>query len=331
VHALDDVFAPGDRSRFATGDPDVRARLTPDQAAALDRLQAAYDRYCTKRGNTDVPPEEWARRQTSGQPRQDAESLFGRDYARTGRGSSQRRVRLTDIPRPAQYDDARFQADLARLNANQGSLWARLRALRARGLAADGIEPGLLAILKGNIGEIMAHPELEAQLNVVRARTPDARLELGTRVARLRPDGTYAPPVLFSDGLVASEAGGRLRIHDAFEVKSGSRGGAEATSQFFEWREGRLSDGDRIVLADGRRFTYHPGRSGPGYVDDLYRSTPRIVTARGAGHYGLQSSEQVGITPTRRELGTTASELDFLARAVLETLPAAPATPEAAH
>src|SRR5437870_3187675 len=86
----------------------LASRLAPQQLEALLRLQAAYNRYRdegVRRGQAYLSPEEWARRVTSGQPRRDAEGVFGADYARTGRGSGPRPgVRLTDIPRPVALD-----------------------------------------------------------------------------------------------------------------------------------------------------------------------------------------------------------------------------------
>ncbi|PWB50727.1 MAG: hypothetical protein C3F06_11720 [Candidatus Methanoperedenaceae archaeon] len=149
-------------------------------------------------------------------------------------------------------------------------------------------------------------------------------MEFHTRVARVRGDGRHDTPVLFSDGLIVSERNGRLVIHDAFEIKSDSRGGAEATSQFFEWREGRLAGRDQLVLSDGRRFTYDPGRSGPGYVEGLQQSPPHVIAPRGTEHLGSTSGEQVAASGVRHALGQTASEIDFLARQLLEGLGSAP-------
>lgn len=338
VHALDDVLT-ADRSSFDVNNPNVQARLSAQQLEALLRLQAAYERYRARRageGREPLSPEQWARAVTSGQPRRDAELLFGGDYARTGRGSAAARpaVRLREIPRPADYDDRRLAADLAVLRADAG-LWDRLGRLRRQGVAGNELNASLFNILKGNIAEILARPILHRRLAEIRVQHPGARVEYRTRVARVRGDGGHDTPVLFSDGLIVSERNGRLIIHEAFEVKSGSRGGAEATSQFFEWREGRLADGDQLVLTDGRRFTYEPGRTGPGYVVGMQQSTPHVVAPRGSEHLGTASGEQVAAAGVRHALGQTASEIDFLARRILEGLSssspsAAAATPTSA-
>ena len=335
VHALDDVLAV-DRSRFDVNNPALHARLSAQQLEALLRLQAAYERYRVRRageGREALSPEQWARAVTSGQPRRDAELLFGRDYARTGRGGTAPRpaVRLSEIPRPAHYDDQRLNADLAVLRDSSG-LWDRLARLRQQGVAGNEVNASLFNILKGNIAEILARPILHRRLAEVRVQHPGARLEYRTRVARVRGDGGHDTPVLFSDGLIVSERNGRLIIHEAFEIKSGSRGGAEANSQFFEWREGRLVDGDQLVLADGRRFTYEPGRPGAGYVEGMQRSTPHVIAPRGSEHLGSGSGEQVAAAGVRHALGQTASEIDFLTRRILEGLSpsspsATPATP----
>ncbi|TRO82675.1 eCIS core domain-containing protein [Desulfuromonas acetexigens] len=323
VHALDDVLT-ADRGRFDVNNPAVQARLSAPQLEALLRLQAAYERYRSRRvgeGRDALSPEQWARAVTSGQPRRDAELLFGRDYARTGRGGAAARpaVRLSEIPRPANYDDRRLATDLAVLRGESG-LWDCLGRLRQRGVAGNEVNASLFNILKGNIAEILARPILHRRLAEVRVQHPGARVEYRTRVARVRGDGGHRRPVLFSDGLIVSERNGRLIIHEAFEVKSGSRGGAEATSQFFEWREGRLADGDQLVLADGRRFTYEPGRTGAGYVEGMQQSTPHVIAPRGSEHLGTTSGEQVAAAGVRHALGQTASEIDFLARRILEGL-----------
>lgn len=338
VHALDDVLT-ADRRRFDVNSSTLQTRLSAHQLEALLRLQAAYERYRVRRageGREALSPEQWARAVTSGQPRRDAELLFGRDYARTGRGAAAARpaVRLSEIPRPANYDDQRLAADLTALR-DSPDLWDRLGRLRQQGTTEGEVNPSLFNILKGNIAEILARPIIQRRLVQVRVQHPGARVEYHTRVARVRGDGGHDAPVLFSDGLIVSERNGRLVIHEAFEVKSGSRGGAEATSQFFEWREGRLVDGDQLVFADGRRFTYGPGRTGPGYVVGMQQSTPHVIAPRGSEHLGTASGEQVAAGGVRHALGQTASEIDFLAGRILEGLSssspaAAPAIPASA-
>jgi hypothetical protein len=339
VHAIDDALS-ADRTSLGAKDPAVRARFKPEQLASLDRLQSAYESYKQKKSEDALSPEDWLRSQTSGQPRQDAEELFGEDYKRAGTVVAEGErptVALKDISRPADLDDARLKTNLDVVKSNAAA-WDRLDDLKAEGVKNGRISAGLLRILKGNIGEILARPILEARLKLVQEKISGARFEFNTRVAKIRPDGTYSAPVLFSDGLIVTETGGQLKLHDVFEVKSGKQGGAEAQSQFFEWREGELKDGDQLVLEDGRRFTYAPEGKGKGRVLGMQMATAQIVVPKGAEHLGTESGEQVGAKTTRTALGVSAAELEYIARRLLETLPqktepepAASAAPQAAH
>lgn len=334
-HAIDDVLS-SDRKDIAAGDSALHQRLTADQSESLMRLQAAYRKYKDKRARQKLEaksPEDWLRHQTTGQPRKDAENLFGPDYARTGHGSKTPRpgMRIADVPRPQNYDEARLKTDLDSLR-DQPGVWDRLKRLRQNGVTGGEVDPGLFQILKGNIGELLARPAMDTRLAEVKVQHPDARLEFGTRIARVKPDGGHESPVLFSDGLIVSGGKGKgpLQVHDAFEVKAGSRGGAEATTQFHDWREGRLSTGDKLVLADGQSFTVKPNAQGAGQVGGMQTATPHLVAARGAEAYGTGSGDQVAVPvtdKTRHALGQTASELEYLARRLLEGLPqnAAPA------
>ena len=336
-HAIDDVLT-SDRKEIAAGDSALHQRLTPEQSEALMRLQAAYRKYQDRRARQKLEamsPEEWLRHQTTGKPREDAERLFGPDYARTGRGSSAPRpgMRIADVPRPQAYDDARLKSDTATLRDNPAA-WDRLKRLRDNGVTGGEVDPGLFQILKGNIAEILARPAMDSRLAEVKVKHPDARLEFGTRIARVKPGGGHEPPVLFGDGLIVSGGkDGPLQLHDAFEVKAGSRGGAEATTQFHDWREGRLSPGDKLVLADGQSFTVKPNAQGAGQVGGMQTATPHLVAPRGAEVYGTGSGDQVAVPvtdQTRHALGQTASEIEYLARVLLEGLPqkAAPTQPK---
>lgn len=334
-HTIDDVLT-ADRKGIAAGDNALHQRLTAEQSESLLRLQAAYRKYQDRRAREKVealPPEEWLRRVTIGEPRKDAENLFGPDYARTGRGGSGPRpgLRIADVPRPQAYDDVRFKSDLASVRDNP-AVWDRLKRLRENGVAGGEVDPGVFQILKGNIAEVLARPLMDSRLAEVKAEYPDARLEFGTRIARVKAGGGHETPVLFSDGLIVSGGkGAPLKLHDTFEVKAGSHGGAEATTQFHEWREGRLSTGDKLVLTDGQSFTIKPNAQAPGQVGGMQTATPHLVAARGAEVYGTGSADQVAVPvtdKTRHALGQTASEIEYLARVLLEGLPKATPKPK---
>jgi hypothetical protein len=328
-HAIDDVLS-GDRKKIAAKDPAVRKQFTPKEAEALDRLQAAYERYVKRMGDKAKEPAEWLRAVKTGRPRKDAKALFGEGYARrkkagaTSKGAaSEGAVPLENHPRPGEYSEDRLKADLATAEADP-STWARLPKVRDVGLFGGKVDRGIWNILLGNLGEILARPIMNARLAKVQARFKGARLEWNTRVARRRPDGTFEAPKLFSDGLIVSENNGQIELHDAFEVKAGKAGGQEATSQFFMWREKLLQPGDQLVLQDGRRFTYAPGKDRPGQIVGMMTATPHIIAARGAEHLGEDSGDQVGETGTRTALAHTPQEIAYLARVLLETLPNTP-------
>src|ERR1700682_5601531 len=114
--AKPDAKAPEEQAKFKTVD-DI---LTEDHKGFRDpKLNAAYrDYYATKirQGAEPVSPEEWARRQTTGEPRKALERELGPDYARTRRNfesNSSRRYSATGQLRRRAFAARSSEADVA--------------------------------------------------------------------------------------------------------------------------------------------------------------------------------------------------------------------------
>jgi hypothetical protein len=152
----------------------------------------------------------------------------------------------------------------------------------------------------------------------MRRAHPNAQLISGIRARLVRADGSVSEALLFTDNIVATQRSGNLYVHAVFEVKSGPRGGAEATSQIHRWIEEHLDDGFEIQLSHGERFRYAPGSVGRGQVIGLARAERHVITPSGTEHLGLGSAEQVAAPTSRHALPQTADEISFLARTVLE-------------
>jgi hypothetical protein len=114
-----------------------------------------------------------------------------------------------------------------------------------------------------------------------------------------------------------------------FEVKSGYRGGSEATEQVFDWIEKRVTDNSQLVLpkgskmiaADGtevvitkeRTFLYDPTAANPtGRVIWLQRAERHLITAKGVSALGMNSAMQVATPVARRELDLASDEIDYI-------------------
>ncbi len=330
---MGDVLS-SDGTGLRASDPELRGRLTPDQKASLDRLNTAYAEYKAReeanmaKGGRKIPvlsPEGWLKAQTSGKSRKDAVTLMGPDYAKAPKKKKAPRqdVDFKKINKPPKADDAKMTDNITRIEKESGRLWERLGALKAALAGMTKLDPALFNILKGNIGEILALPIVKKALADVRTKNPDAQIYEGVRVAQIKPDGTYDAPKLFSDGLIGEVKNGVLHIFQVFETKSGSQGGAEARSQFFEWREGRFNDGDKIIVTDpgsGEKieFTYNPSKSGKGHARGVQTSTPVVIATSDAVKKGAGTSQNVAKNFQVESLGVTAQELNYLARRILE-------------
>jgi hypothetical protein len=121
-------------------------------------------------------------------------------------------------------------------------------------------------------------------------------------------------------------------VRGVVETKAGSSGGQQATEQVFDWIEGRVEDGTRLVLPDGREFTYdpegllrNPDGSRPPRVIFLQSAQRHLIAPAGAEALGEASSMRIARPVQRHALPATAEEINYVTRIAAERL-AAPAT-----
>ena len=307
-------------------------------------LQHAYRRYVgdqTRRGRVPANAADWARRVTSGRPRAILEALLGPGYARRVAGELAPPINLIDVPRPFGYTDKLLAAHKGTAMRAGERLYERLGALvdeapdvgaQALGLVRRQVRAGRFRIFKGNLAEVFAEPLQRAELRRIALEHPGARLVSGVRIQLM--EGTrLSPRRLFTDNIIAVPRGGRLEILAVFEVKSGFRGGQEATEQIFEWIERRLTDRSRLIIPKGARFispdgrvriakkdltfTWHPGRRDVPVVTGLASAERHLVTARGASPLGIDSAMGVPGEVVPHELAQSSAELDYLTAELL--------------
>jgi len=329
-------------------------------------LQESYGKYLQQHKVNPATPEEWVRLQRSGQPREILKAVLGPDFAKQAKGAVSRTQYINRIlehaPRPVDYTDELEKADLEFLTVkHRDRLVDRMKDFVAppgpgddigRFLTQRGISRAQGNLLKGNMGEIYS---LEYQKSVlVKFQTgvdrdgvrllnragrpvkyPSARLYTKIRVRPIK-DGKLGKSVLFSDNIVARIRDGNLEIFAVCEVKSGYKGGQEATQQVFEWLEKNFEEGSEIIIpagateiaADGtertlqtkRVFTYTlddpetgvPAMAGTGRVFGFKNAERHLITAKGVSHLGLNSEFGVGPRVIRHELEVTSERLDYL-------------------
>ncbi len=293
--------------------------LTSDGKGFTDPdLQKGYQKYVAgmvKRGDPPLSPREWVP-MTRGGSRARLEAVLGKDYdfSLDAPARPMPPVKLADVQQPAGYTPARLAADLAAVTSDP-SLFSRLGNLVANGVTGGEISHSLFNILKGNVGEILAKPIQAKRLGEIKKTAPDAQLFTDVR-AKLAGSND---PVLFTDNVIATPTPEGLQIHGVFEVKAGSEGGQEATSQIHRWVEMHLDDGFEIH-AGGKWYRYGDGPIAPDRrVVGLARGERHIVAAKGAEHYGKDSGDQSVTEPQRHTLDVTAEEINFLTRTILET------------
>lgn len=303
-------------------------------------LQEAYRAY-RKGTSNPLSPRDWAKAQTRGTSAVILRGLLGPGYRKAaGAASSDRLLNSIEVPRPATYTDRAIAEDLKVLSGDWKKLTERLDTrlpTHPTGLDAAGvlraavvneqIPQGLLNILKGNMGEIFSAPIKQKVLASIAKEHPDAFLISGLRVDLLEDGKRVGDNLLFTDDVIARfKDNGDLQILGIFEVKAGSRGGAEATEQFFEWLEGRFTfgEGSRIVIPRGAAMTlpgkdpkpfgkaleffYRPGGK-PGKVKEvsgIMQAKQYMITASGASHLGTRSAQQTAPRTFRVELSRTA-------------------------
>lgn len=299
--------------------------LKPDRTGFLDpKLDAAYKDYRARKiraGEEPAGAEDWARRQATGEPRKALERELGPDFAR--QGGTANRIKLADVPRPAGLSEARLQEALTKLRSRLSKVFERLKNLKDQGIADGTVNSGHFNIGKGNVGEVLSEPAQEAVLTQLRKIHPKAEIITGVKI-RVMGAGGPSEAKLFTDNLIGTFSGKNLTVHGKFEVKSGSRGGADATTQVFDWVEDRLTDGSQLLIPGHAPITWHPLTGGGPEVVGLANADAFLITPQGAESYGLRSGDQTIGTlfkeGNRIALPYTASELDYITRVIIETL-----------
>jgi hypothetical protein len=195
---------------------------------------------------------------------------------------------------------------------------------------------GRLSNVKGTIGEVFALP---MQKNIL--QTSDAKACLFTNV-KIKL-ATNRGSVAYTDNIIAILDGNDITIKVRFEVKTGPRGGLEATEQFFDWIERQLEEGDQLVIpkgskyydASGAEFTVNKEiraiygdvaptqaqiNKGVGKVTGMTGSDRVIIAAEGTSQLGLNSAKQTVGKVTRLELPLDSSQLDYLSGQLIQSL-----------
>ena len=317
--------------------------------AELQEMYQSYRYSMIKKGETPTSPESWAFRQTKGRARDLLESLLGKNYAKgIGAGRSHRAINLLDIPRPKNYSQELVEEQIQYILKNHSEkVTERLKdALRAEtnefaimGQLRQRINPGYFRIMKGNIAEIFSIKTQKAVLQEIAGKIagkyPDANIISGIQMKVMESSG-LSKSMLFTDNIIAVHYKGNLYIRGVFEVKSGFKGGQEATSQIFKWIEDKVVDGSELVIPKGSKllntkgeefltskiqtFQYRPGSSEPGQVIGLMNADRHIITAKGVSHLGIDSAMQVATEVKRHELEITSEQLDYLTGQLLSRI-----------
>lgn len=322
LHLRGDVSAP---DRPLRPEPPTRRPEEAEPAPTAEEVRAEAIRDYERLQTAEVPyggrfsREEFVQRYQEGL-RLDLYSRrwYRKDGTPVTREAAERTVRFAEIRRPEGYTDEQLQADLDRLRADRDALFARLDQLRTNPPAGEEISQAHFNILKGNMAEMLSLPYQRRVLSRLRQRESGAELFSGVRARLVRPDGTLGDPVQFTDNIIATPARGNLYVRAVFEVKSGPRGGQEATEQIHRWIERHLDEGFVLEFPDGRSFRYDPGSREAGQVINLARAPRHIVTPRGAERLGETGAHGVAAPVEREPLARSADELDYLVRRVLE-------------
>lgn len=276
-------------------------------------LQLAYQSYFASNPNPMMPVK-WALSVTSGVPRQRLVKLLGPDYAKGKRTGASTRL-LSTIKQPAGYDPSTHISDVRQVMQSPHALFDRLANMLQTPMTGGRISRGHLSILKGNVGEILAYPEMLRVLDEVRQTYPDAELFTGVRATLFRPDGTASEPVAFTDGIIATARPGGLYIHVIFEVKTGSVGGAAATRQVLKWIEAHATFGMFVHVENHAPFLYTDNLR---TVHNLVTARRHVISATGTEHLGARIEPEVLAPITRASLGRTAEEIDYITRSIAE-------------
>lgn len=291
-------------------------------------LQEAYRAY-TKGKTNPASPRDWALGKTRNLEVMKLLKVFlGSDYIRRAKyklRQPQQLINNFEVPRPMDLSDDEALQLLAQFFKQPKKLSQRLEdffpttfagisprdVLKTYRVRTAVVTQGKFNVLKGNLAEILSKKIKQKHLDEIRKTFPDAKLISDLKI-QLMENGKLNPAKLFADDVIAVIEKGNLRILKLYEVKSGYRGGREATEQIFDWIEGRLphAEGSRLLLPDGQHFIYDPDSLAKGRVIGLNNAPRCIITAKGASHLGVDSSMQVAARTERIELEITSEQME---------------------
>ncbi|KTD23003.1 Uncharacterised protein [Legionella lansingensis] len=291
-------------------------------------LQEAYRAYVKNRTNP-ASPRDWAMGKTRNpEATKLLKAFLGSDYIRRAKyklRQPQQLINNFEVPRPMDLSDDEAMQLLAQFFKQPKNLSQRLEdffpttfaginpkdVLEIYRLRTATVTQGMFNVLKGNLAEILSKEIKLRHLDEIRKTIPNAKLISGLKI-QLMEKGKLNPAKLFADDVIAVIEKGNLRILKLYEVKSGYRGGREATEQIFDWIEGRLphAEGSRLLLPDGQHFTYDPRSRAKDRVIGLNNAPRCIITAKGASHLGVDSSMQVVARTERIELDITSAQME---------------------
>lgn len=292
--------------------------LSDDGVTFRDKtLEEGYDSYSKKQTQRKKPVKsrgDWARSQTTGRFRKILEGELGSDFFKGG-GT---KINIRNIARSREYPPDRYLADESTVRPYERDVLKAAGIDPAEGIPGGEMSRGAFNGAKGVVAEILARTKIVDILAAIRKLYPDAVL---LNKVRLKVGGK-GQAKLFTDGLIGYFKGKDLFIVGRVEVKSGSTGGQEATVQFFEWVEGRISPGSELVIPGRGSFAYGPTKaqraSGMGVVNGLTNAESHIITAKGADHLGKGSEMQTTTEHQRTALDHTAEDIEFLTRLILD-------------
>lgn len=316
----------------------LNADATGFTHSELQQGYQAYKQRMAKAKETPLSPAEWAQSNNSGRYSDILVQMLGQTFrkgANAGPSVPPVTFNLLEVMRPLGYSEELAKEHLAFTLANNPGAAKKLQRLMAD-LASTDEAVALLARtqmvqgrfnnVKGVIGEIFALPMMQ---NILKEKHPDALLF--TNLTMRRANGAEKE---FADNIIAVRKGNDIEIRLVFEVKSGDKGGAEATQQIFDWIEMRLEDGDQIIIPAGSKYydaagqemtlakeirvkyqeppSVEEAKAGVGMVRGLAKAERQILAAEGTSQLGLNNRDQTYVGIGRMALPVTSEQIDYL-------------------
>lgn len=258
--------------------------------------------------------------------------------------STERMFNILEIIEPLGYTDGQIREHLTFVVSQSAKLAERLKPLLADLPSADQVvaymarnhmSAGRFNNVKGVTGEIFAFP---TQLKILQESHPNALLFSGVTMKRV--SGNKA--VQFTDNIIAIRKGNDIELKVVFEVKSGDRVGAEATTQIFQWIEEKLEVGDEPIIPAGSKYYNAQGaeftlakdiranyglrpstdqvNAGVGMVSGLAKADRKILAAKGTSLLGLNSADRAAVAIERLDPLLTSSQIDYLGGRLVQVL-----------